>query len=169
MFAGVNERLRADYDGNTLYSFLEAGHGFAVGGGSIQPYLGFESYRMKTDAFAETGGSAAVRGAKRTESFAFAKLGARAETPIVEGLSARTNMAWLRRVDGVAPSLRQGFVAGGTAFDISGAPLSRDAAAAGIDLVWSPSANIRIVSGYNGRIGSGSGDSSFRVAASVGF
>lgn len=169
VFAGVNERLRADYDGNTLYSFLEAGHGFALGGGSLQPYLGFESYRVKTDAFAETGGSAALRGGERTESFAFAKLGARAETPIVEELSARANMAWLRRVDGVAPSLRQGFVAGGTAFDVGGVPLSRDAAAAGLDLVWSPSANVRIVSGYNGRIGSGSGDSSFRVAASVGF
>lgn len=169
VFAGVNERLRTDYDGNTFYSFLEAGHGFALGGGSLQPYLGLESYRVKTDAFAETGGSAAVRGAERTESFAFAKLGARAETPIVEGLSVRANMAWLRRVDGAAPSLRQGFVAGGTSFDVSGVPLSRDAATAGIDLVWSPSANVRIVSGYNGRIGSDSGDSSFRVAASVGF
>ncbi|AJP71003.1 autotransporter domain-containing protein [Sphingomonas hengshuiensis] len=169
VFAGVDERLRADYDGSTFYSFLEAGHGFAVGGGSLQPYVGFESYRVKTDAFAETGGSAALRGAARTASFTFSKLGARAETPIVEGLSARANMAWLRRLDGATPSLRQGFVAGGTGFDIRGVPLSRDAAAAGLDLVWSPVANIRIVSGYTGRIGSGSGDSGFRVAANIGF
>ncbi|WP_448663697.1 autotransporter domain-containing protein [Sphingomonas sp. CJ20] len=169
VFAGVNERLRADYDGGTLYSFLEAGHGFAVGGGSLQPYLGFEAYRVKTDAFAETGGSAALRGAARTESSAFAKLGVRAETPIVEGLRARANAGWLRRVDGAEPRLRQAFVAGGAGFEVGGAPLSRNAGAAGIDLVWSPSPNVRIVSGYNGRIGSKSDDSSFRVAANIGF
>ena len=168
-FADVNERLRADYDGNLLYSFLEAGHAFAMGGGSIQPVLGFQSYRVKTDAFAETGGSAALRGAKRTESFTFAKLGLRAETPIVEGLSARANAAWLRRVDGDTPSLQAGFAGGTSGFEVRGVSLSRDAASAGIDLVWSPSANVRIVSGYNGRIGSRGDDSSFRLAASIGF
>jgi uncharacterized protein with beta-barrel porin domain len=168
-FADVSESLRADYDGNMLYSFLEAGHAFAMGGGSIQPVLGFQSYRVKTDAFAETGGSAALRGAKRTDSLTFAKLGLRAETPIVEGLSARANVAWLRRVDGDAPSLNLGFAGATSGFEVNGVSLSRDAASAGIDLVWSPSANVRIVSGYNGRIGSRGDDSSFRVAASIGF
>jgi outer membrane autotransporter protein len=168
-FGNVNESLRADYSGNTLYSFLEAGHAFAIAGGSLQPLLGFESYRVKTDAFAESGGSAALRGTERTQSFSFAKLGFRAETPIIEGLSARGNAAWLRRVDGTATGLRAAFAGGTAAFDVVGVPLSRDAATAGIDLVWSPSANIRIVSGYEGRIGSKGDDSSFRVAASIGF
>ncbi|MDT8757327.1 autotransporter domain-containing protein [Sphingomonas psychrotolerans] len=168
-FTGVRETLAADYDGSIFHSFLELGHAFAVGGGSVEPLLGYESYRVKTDAFAETGGSAALRGSERSESFAFAKAGLRAETPIVEGLSARVNTAWLHRVHGDAPSLRASFAGAAATFDVAGVPLSRDAAAMGLDLVWSPSANVRIVSGYNGRIGSKGDDSSFRVAASIGF
>ena len=91
------------------------------------------------------------------------------DTPIVDGLSARGVGAWQRRVDGVAPSSVARFAAGTATFDIVGIPLSRDAVAAGIDLVWAPAANIRLTSSYAGVIGSRGDDITFRLSASIGF
>jgi uncharacterized protein with beta-barrel porin domain len=58
---------------------------------------------------------------------------------------------------------------GNTIFDIAGAPWSRYAMTAGLDLVWAPAANIRITSIYAGLIGSKGEDSILKLSASIGF
>ncbi len=168
-FPGFADRLRGDYDGSTAHGYAEAGYALPLGGGNVQPFAAFQAFRVRSDGFAETGGAAALTVAKRTETFAFASAGLRFDTPIVDGLSARGVGAWKRRVDGVAPSSVARFAAGGGTFDIAGVPLSRDAIAAGIELVWAPAANIRLTSSYAGMIGSRGEDSTFRLSASIGF
>ncbi len=168
-FPGFADRLRGDYDGDTFHSFAEAGYAVPLGGGSVQPFAGFQAFRVHTDAVTESGGAAALTVAARTESFAFASAGLRFDTPIVEGVSARGVTAWQRRVSGVAPIGAARFAAGASTFDITGVPLSRDAMTAGIDLVWAPTANIHVTSGYAGLIGSRGTDSTFRLTASIGF
>ncbi len=168
-FPGFADRLRGDYDGSTAHSFAEAGYALPLGGGSVQPFAGFQAFRVRTDGVRETGGASALTVVKRTESFAFTSAGLRFDTPIVDGLSARGVGAWQRRVEGVAPSSVARFATGGGTFDIAGVPLSRDAVAAGIDLVWAPVANIRVTSSYAGMIGSRGDDSTFRLSASIGF
>ncbi len=168
-FPGFADRLRGEYDGDTFHSFAEAGYAIPLGGGSVQPFAGFQAFRVHTDAVTEAGGAAALTVAARTESFAFASAGLRFDTPIVEGVSARGVTAWQRRVSGVAPIGAARFAAGASTFDIAGVPLSRDAMTAGIDLVWAPTANIHVTSGYAGLIGSRGTDSTFRLTASIGF
>lgn len=168
-FPGFADRLRADYDGDTFHSFAEAGYAIPLGGGSVQPFAGFQAFRVHTDGIAEAGGATALAVAARTESFAFASAGFRFDTPIVEGLSARGVSAWQRRVDGAAPTSMARFSAGTSTFDIAGVPLSRDAMTAGLDLVWAPSATIRVTSGYAGLIGNRGTDSTFKLTASIGF
>jgi autotransporter-associated beta strand protein len=168
-FPGFGDRLRGNYDSNSAHSFAEAGYALLFGDGIVQPFGGLQAFRIHTDGFTETSGATALTLAKRTETFAFATAGLRFDTPIVEGLSARGVTAWQRRIDGSAPSTVARFATGNTTFDIAGAPLSRDAMTAGLDLVWAPAANIRITSSYAGLIGSQGEDSSFKLSASIGF
>ncbi|UUL83808.1 autotransporter domain-containing protein [Sphingomonas qomolangmaensis] len=168
-FPGFADRLRGDYDGDTFHSFAEAGYAIPLGGGTVQPFAGFQAFRVHTDGVAEAGGVTALTIAERTESFAFASAGLRFDTPIVDGLSARGVTAWQRRIDGDAPSGAARFTAGTSTFDIAGVPLSRDAVNAGIDIVWAPTPNIRVTSGYAGLIGTRGTDSTFKLTASIGF
>ncbi len=168
-FPGFADRLHGGYDGNTVHGVAEAGYAIPLGGGTVQPFAGVQAFRVHSDAIAETGGVTALTVAARSESFAFASAGLRFDTPIVAGLSARGVTSWQRRIEGVAPTGAARFSAGASTFDIAGVPLSRDAMTAGIDVVWAPTATIRVSSGYAGLIGSRGTDSTVKLTASIGF
>lgn len=167
-FATFNDMARARYDTTLLHGFVEAEHRVQVGGGTVAPFAGVESYRIHADALAETGGAAALQGAARSQSFTFARAGIRLETPIVATLSAHASAAWLRRIHGEAPAVSLQF-GGGDAFGVSGTPLSRDSARAELGLRWTPVERMRVSAGYVGTIGSRSDDNGLRVGANLNF
>lgn len=162
------DKLRADYDATIAHGFAEAQHAIPLGGGRVTPFLGIEAYRQRADAFRETGGAAALSGAARGETFAFARTGLRLETPIAATLAVRADGAWVRRIAGMAPDATLRF-AGGDAFRVRGTPLSRDAATAELAAVWAPVRTMRITAGYAGTIGSRGDDNGFRLTAMLGF
>lgn len=166
--AGFRDALRADYTGTIAHGFAEAQHAIPLGGGSVTPFVGIEAYRQHVDSFGETGGAAALAGAAKSQTFAFTRAGVRLETPIVATLSVRADGAWVRRIAGSAPEASLRF-AGGSAFAVSGTPLSRDAATAELAAVWAPAQAVRISAGYVGTIGSRSDDNGFRLTAMLGF
>lgn len=167
-FAAFSDVARARYDSTLLHGFVEAEHRVRLGGGTVAPFAGVESFRIHADALSETGGAAALNGDAKSQSFTFARAGLRLETPIVATLSAHASAAWLRRIEGEAPAVSLRF-GGGDAFVISGTPLSRDSARAELGLRWTPVERIRISAEYVGAIGSRSDDNGLRLGASLNF
>jgi subtilase-type serine protease len=168
-FAGFADRALASYDGDVLHSFGEIGHAVPFAGGTVEPFAGFEAYRVHTDAFAETGGAAALRGNARREKFAFSTVGVRSATPITNGLQARARVGWQHGFDDMVPNATLRFANGAVPFSVRGAPLSKDAAAVSLDLIWTPTDRFSISSGYSGLIGGRSDDSAGRITVSFGF
>lgn len=169
-FTGFADLDRAHYDGSVFHSFAEAGVPIpAAGGGSFEPFLGFEAYRVHTDGFRESGGAAALAGQEWTEHYAFASAGLRGTTPIVEGLQARARLAWQHGFDNMVPAARLNFVSGTVPFTVRGASLSKDAANLALDLAWQPVERLTVTSGFAGSIGGSGDDGVFRVGLSFGF
>ncbi|MEG3083745.1 autotransporter domain-containing protein [Sphingomonas sp. PB2P12] len=167
-FPGFAAVSRSKYDGDVLHGFVEAGLPAAMFGGTVEPFAGIEHYRVHTDGFAETSSAVALIGRGTRETFTLTTLGIRGQTPITEGLSARSRIGWQHALDDVAPRSLVQFASGGQAFQVSGAPLSRDAALVSLDLAWQPAERLTITSGYSGSIGGASEDNRFRVTLSLG-
>lgn len=166
--AGFRDTLRANYNGTIAHAFVEAQHAVPLAGGSVTPFLGIEAYRQHANGFGETGGAAALTGAAKTVDFVFTRVGTRLETPIAGALSVRAEGAWVRRVEGMAPEATLRFT-GGSAFDVRGTPLSRDAATAELSAIWAPAKGVRVSAGYVGTVGSRADNNGFRLTAMLGF
>ncbi len=166
-FPGFAAVARSNYDGDVLHGFVEAGLPASMFGGTVEPFAGIELYRVHTDGFAETNSAVALTGRDTKEVFTLTTLGVRGQTPIAEGLSARSRIGWQHALGDVAPTSRVRF-AGGQTFQVSGAPLSRDAALVSLDLAWQPAERLTITSGYSGSIGGASEDNRLRIMVSLG-
>ena len=167
-FPGYAAVARSDYDGDVLHGFVEAGLPAPMFGGTVEPFAGIELYRVHTDAFAETASAVALAGDARDQTFTLTTLGMRGQTPIAEGLSARSRLGWQHVLGNTDPRSTVRFAGGAQPFQVSGAPLSRDAALVSLDLAWQPSERLTITSGYSGSIGGASEDNRFRVSLSLG-
>ena len=168
-FTGFADRLRATYDSDTLHGFGEARYSLPVGGGRIEPFAGIEMYRVTTLSFTENGGSAALRVARRSETYGFANIGLRATTPIVADVSAHGVIAWQHRITGSTPIADARFTGSPASFGIGGVALARDAVRLGLNLAWQPTPALRLAAGYDGQIGGGGSDSAIRASAALAF
>ena len=168
-FTGYAATLASRYDGNVIHGQVELGLPHPMMGGIVEPFAGVEYYRVETDGFSETGGDTALTADKQHEAFSIATLGIRGQTPIVDGLSARSRIGWQHALDRVYPQSTVRFVSGSVPFSVIGAPLSRDAAAVALDLAWTPNERLTITSGYSGIVGGRSDDSIFRIIGSLAF
>ena len=167
-FPGFAAVARSNYDGDVLHGFVEAGLPTAMFGGTVEPFAGIELYRVHTDGFAETNSAVALTGRDASEVFTLTTLGMRGQTPIAQGLSARLRIGWQHALGDVTPRSLVRFAGGGQTFQVSGAPLSRDAALVSLDLAWQPVERLTITSGYSGSIGGASEDNRLRIMVSLG-
>ncbi len=169
VFPGYAARMTSNYDGDVLHGFAEIGLPHAMFGATVEPFAGVEAYRVHTDAFIETGGSAALSGEARTETFTLSTLGIRGQTPIIEGLSAGSRIGWQHAFGDASADARSRFAGASVPFVVTGTTLSRDAAVVALDLAWMPTQAITVTSGYSGSIGDRGDDSVFRIALAFGF
>ena len=91
---GFSDQLRADYKGSVLQSFGEIGYAVPLGAGSVLPFASLAAVRMRTSAFTESGGAAALNGVRRCTKNQFSVAGMHIETPDVGPLSIRATMGW---------------------------------------------------------------------------
>lgn len=166
-FFGFANSLSADYKARTIHGGADLGYQIALGGGSIEPFAGVEVYNVRRRAFVEAGGAAALAGLRNGKGDIISTLGARFSTPIVDGLSARGQLAWRHTFDELTPVSIQQF-AGGSLVGVRGASLNRDAAAAEIALRYAVG-NVALTGSYNGTIGKNGDDSRFQLGLSIGF
>lgn len=155
-FPGFNDQTLARYHGGTGQVFGEIGYGKALGPVSVEPFAGLTYVRVNTQAFAETGGAAALTGTGNTESVGYSSLGMRLATnqllPNGMMLTPRASLAWQHSFGDVTPAAALAFASTGTGFTIAGVPLARDAALidAGADLRISPHGKVGV--SYSGQL-----------------
>lgn len=54
-FSGFSDRLKSDYDANSLLAFTEAGYRFGQPEMNVEPFINLSYIRLHTDSFQETG------------------------------------------------------------------------------------------------------------------
>ena len=170
-FAGFGDMLRARYGARTFQAFGEAGYRIDAFGAAFEPFVNLAHVSLATDAFSETGGSAALTGEGRTTSTTFTTLGLRASATFMlggVGTTARGTLGWRHAFGAVLPLSTNAF-AGGAGFTVAGVPIARDAAVveAGLDFALSPAATLGL--GYTGQIAGGAQQHGFKGSLAVRF
>ena len=168
-FTGFADQDDARYDGDTLHGFGELGYALPLGGGTVEPFVGGSAYRVHTDGFSEAGGSTALDGARRTDSVQFSDVGLKIGTPVINSVSVHAGVAWQHAFGSVDPEAILSFAGTATSFSVTGASLSRDAAAPTADIAWTPTPKLRVSAGYTGLIGRAGADNGGRLTLGVAF
>lgn len=166
-FNGFSDSDSARYNGTTLHGFGEVGLPLTLSSGTVTPFVAARVYRVSTDAFAETGGAAALTGAARTHWSEMSELGSRFAVPLGSNVSALSRVAWQRRFDSDDALAQLRFASGGSDFTVQGARLSRDAGSLEIGLSWTGVQRVRLDLGYHGTYGTRGTDHSGRFSLSV--
>ncbi|BCP53077.1 hypothetical protein K32_16940 [Kaistia sp. 32K] len=166
------EQVKADYSAGTTQVFGELGYDVAVGAATkIEPFAGLAYVHLSTDGYSETGGSAALTAASNNQSVTYGTLGLRADHKIAVGNTAVTLQgaaAWQHAWGDVTPTTALAF-AGGDAFQVTGAPIAKDALLlkAGFDVDVTAGAKFGLF--YAGQIASDAADNSVQGRLSVAF
>ncbi len=157
--AGSAQTLKADYNGNTAQVFTELGYAWPLNGSlTLEPFVGAGFSSLRTDAFKESGGDAALRGDAGRNNVTTTTLGLHAraafESAGAQG-QVRGTLGWRHAFGDVNPASTLSFVQGGQSFTANGVPLARDAAVLelGVDMAVSKRTTVGV--GYGGQFGGG--------------
>jgi outer membrane autotransporter protein len=122
---------------------------------SLRPYANLAYISRTTDAFAETGGAAALSRTSSTISTTFTTLGLQAARQFVVGdaelLTASGSLGW-RHAFADNPAATYA-LAGGSSFSVVGTPVESDMLAVNASLTHDVSANSMIDFSYDGLLG----------------
>jgi autotransporter-associated beta strand protein len=167
-FPGFTDTARGKTGGSALQGFAELGYAFDLGGGEAEPFVGLTGVRLRSDAFSETGGPAALSGARLSDTSSYSTLGVRLGTAANADFVVNGSIAWRHAFGGVVPGARLAF-AGGDGFTLSGTPLNPDEAAieAGAAVRVAPGLTLGVR--YDGTIGSRTSDHSVQGALTFRF
>jgi outer membrane autotransporter protein len=156
----LDETLTAGYNASTAQIFGEIGRAMTLGDASFEPYAGLALVHQHSDGFSESGGDAALTAASASQALGIATLGVRGETDTREiggrDMTFRGGLAWRHAFGDVTPETLMRF-AGGSAFNIAGAPVERDSmiVEAGVDIAVSQNATLSF--DFRGEIGGACG------------
>lgn len=158
-FPGYEEQLSSDYDGTTLQAFGEVDLRLDLGEGRVlAPFIGVAWARLDMDGFQEAdyltpvGSTAALEAAAQDSDASFATLGARGVMPWGERSQLQGMLGYRRTLSGDEPDLRVGFLDGAQDFDVTAAPIARDALVADLGLDWGVTDRIRLGAAYSGQL-----------------
>lgn len=163
-FPGFTDSLKADYHAATTQVFGEFGYRIDTPAATFEPFANLAYVNLHTDGFSERGGAAALTSTGGRTDAAFTTFGLRASNSFAIGTvraDLRGTLGWRHAFDNVTPFSTFAF-AGGSAFNIAGVPIARDAAVvdAGMDFVIAKGATIGI--SYNGQLSNAAADQSVR-------
>jgi len=156
--AGAAQTLKASYGADTRQLFSEIGYALPLGERVVlEPFAGAAYSELRTRAFSESGGDAALSGARSRNAITASTLGLRASAGFQSGAAhgrLRGLLGWRHAFGDVNPHASLSFE-GSQPFTVAGAPLARDAALVeiGIDALVSRSATIGV--SYGGQFGGG--------------
>lgn len=150
---GLQETLTSKYDTHTDQAFVEGTYRWSNGSVALEPFLQYAYVRQGKTRFAETGGLAALEGGSPVQDVHLGTAGLRWEAalggPNPGALSLRGQLAYQQASREFTPTLAAKW-SGADVFQISGAPLARNATLAGVSLLARPSRNTELEFGYAG-------------------
>ena len=160
---GLDQTLRTGYRANTTQVFTELGYTLAPGSGlTLEPYAGLAWAGLRSRAFQESGGSAALSGTRQATRTTTATLGLRAAQSLQMGPlqgSVTAGAGWRRAFGDLRPTSTLAFDTG-SAFTVTGAPIARNAALLEAGLQAQAGRNATVALNYAGQLGAGSRDHS---------
>ncbi|MGX7871770.1 autotransporter outer membrane beta-barrel domain-containing protein [Mesorhizobium sp. ORM6] len=167
VFPAFSEQVSADYNAATAQAFSELSYRFDIGRNAFEPFANLAYVHLKTDGFAETGGTtSALTGQEMTTQNTFSTLGVRASTQFDTGATKAAlhgMLGWQHGYGDVSPTSDLAFNTRAS-FTISGVPIARDALAveAGFDV--SLSSNATLGASYSGQIAKDAQGHAFKVS-----
>ncbi len=157
--AGLPQTLKASYDGNTSQVFGELGYAMPLTDRvTLEPFLGAGFSSLRTRAFTESGGDAALRGDAGRNNVTTTTLGLHARSAF-ESAGAQGQLfgtlGWRHAFGDVDPASTMSFVQGGDSFTTNGVPIARDAAVVelGVNMAVSKRTTVGVI--YGGQFGEG--------------
>lgn len=167
-FPGFTDRLTAGYDGRVVQGFGEIGYRIGLGGGSIEPFARVAAVNLRTQAFAEVGAAAALRGDASDESRTTTILGLHFATPAAGRLAIDGRIGWQHVFGALTPISTLRF-AGGAGFDIAGVATSREAGVAEGGFTFRAGPGLALWARYSGVVGEAGHNNSVKGGISLNF
>lgn len=151
-FSGFSDRLKSDYDANSLLAFTEAGYRFGQPEMNVEPFINLSYIRLHTDSFQESGGAAALSVRNETMNTFYSTLGVRGVTELPKNVSLYGSLGWQHAYGDKNPSSRMAF-AGSDAFVTQGQAVDDNVMVGdiGVSVKLSRAATLDV--GYQGQFG----------------
>jgi autotransporter-associated beta strand protein len=166
---GLQQTLAGRVDGSTLQVFAEASFDLVKAANTrVEPFGRVAFARVTSDAFAETGGIAAVNGTKQGSDLTLTTLGVRGA--IVTGLATLSGSAgWAHTSGDRTASTLLSITGPNTPYVVNAAALDGDAVALEAQASFNLTQTISLGVGYSGLIGSNNSDHGARATLTIGF
>lgn len=170
-FGNFSDTLHASYNAGTAQVFGEVGQSFALDRLNLEPFANLSYLNLRTYAFREGGGDAALSSEAGTQEDTFTTIGLRPSTDFsLWSLPLRLKgmAGWRHTFGTVAPSATVAFD-GGNAFTVTGAPIARDAGVveAGISANITEAAAVNLT--YGAQFGGTESNNGIRGTLAVAF
>ncbi len=151
-FSGFSDRLKSDYDANSLLAFTEAGYRFGQPEMNVEPFINLSYIRLHTDSFQESGGAAALSVRNETMNTFYSTLGVRGVTELPKNVSLYGSLGWQHAYGDKNTSSRMAF-AGSDAFITQGQAVDDNVMVGdiGVSVKLSHAATLDV--GYQGQFG----------------
>lgn len=151
-FSGFSDRLKSDYDANSLLAFTEAGYRFGQPDMNVEPFINLSYIRLHTDSFQESGGAAALSVRNETMNTFYSTLGVRGVTELPKNVSLYGSLGWQHAYGDKNTSSRMAF-AGSDAFVTQGQAVDDNVMVGdiGVSVKLSRAATLDV--GYQGQFG----------------
>lgn len=151
-FSGFSDRLKSDYDANSLLAFTEAGYRFGQPEINVEPFINLSYIRLHTDSFQESGGAAALSVRNETMDTFYSTLGVRGVTELPKNVSLYGSLGWQHAYGDKNTSSRMAF-AGSDAFVTQGQAVDDNVMVGdiGVSVKLSRAATLDV--GYQGQFG----------------
>jgi outer membrane autotransporter protein len=156
------QTLDGRQDASAITGFAEGGWDIELDALTLTPYLALAYTRLSSDAFAETGGSAALAVDSSEDTAWTTTAGLRAAWDISAdqegGTRIEAGLAWQHAGGDLRADTSNRFVAGSDRFTVSGLPLAGDVAIAELGFSFKPTDNSRLSFFAQGRSGDGTSE-----------
>ena len=169
-FPGLVGPANGSYDADTVQGYLDGSYVFAIGRGTLAPFVDVAAQRLHTDGFNETG-IAALDGRSQTNTQTYGTAGLRGTVQLDDRgtVQAHASVGWQHAWGDVIATSALQFAGGGDVFTTQGAPTARNAATvtAGLRFLVTPS--LTLDAGYDGQFARRVDNQSARISLSYAF
>ncbi|CAM3461891.1 Extracellular serine protease [Bordetella sputigena] len=154
----LNQQLESSYHASSTQLFSELGYNLPLGEAyTIEPFAGVAWNQLRTRAFDESGGTAALHGSADSSDVTSTTLGLRGawlfESARAPGRLTAT-LGWRHAMGDVTPRQDLAFD-GGSTFTVAGVPIARDAAVLGLGIEMAITRNTTAAISYDAQFGGG--------------